>query len=102
MNIFLTENAKLELKKLKESNKDKNVDFRIVMSGISWGGPSFKLVLDEPNKEDKKYDSEGFTFILSPSVERVLSYYPELEVDYSKGLFSNGFRIRTNRLSACC
>lgn len=98
MVIDVTDNAKVELKKVIESKKtDKSL--RIYIAGYGWGGPSFGIALDELKDGDKEIKVDNFTFL----VEDVLQdNYGKFTVDYSDNWLRRGFTILPDRGGGSC
>lgn len=90
MTIDLTKKASEELKKFLESKDALGGSFRIYISGMGWGGPTFGIALDEPKDGDEVVEVEDFKFLLD---EDMVGNFSNFKVDYSNSWLRRGFQV---------
>ena len=90
----ITEKAKEKLVSLlsEEGNKGKLV--RLAMKGIGWSGPKLELVLDEPREHDSNIVEEGIEFLLGREVVLRSKLFGVVNIDYSDGVYTGGFKVK--------
>lgn len=67
--------------------------------GIGWGGPRFKVVLDEStNEEDTVLEYDGMKIVYKAKYEK---YIANTEIDYSDRFLSRGFILNNQPPSGC-
>lgn len=72
---------------------------RIAFGGYGWGGPKFRLTLDELKDEtDIVEQSEGIKVVYA---ERFQQYLNGAVIDYSNNWFNRGFTIGGRGVSSC-
>jgi len=82
MNISISNEAKLKIEhNLKNQTSDKI--FRIEISGFSWSGPEFSLVLDEQACDDSLINISNINFVLAPEITDLSSQFI-IDVDNNK------------------
>lgn len=83
----------------KDSENPEKAMLRVSFGGYGWGGPRFRLTLDELIEEDDiVMESEGIKVVYSSNLE---IYLNETVIDYSDNWFSRGFSIRGGNTSSC-
>ena len=96
----ITEKAKQALKKLANNEESKNIVFKIVQKGFGWGGPRMGLVQVEPNDSSPqgRMEIDNVKIIWDEEVEDITKTYGEIIIDYIKGIFSEQFTIKFERV----
>ena len=81
-------------------NSDKNL--RIYFQGISWGGPSLGMALDQKKEEDDILKISGLDIIIDAQTKDILRNYGGASLDYIKRkFFGSGFSLRLKDASEC-
>ncbi len=79
-------------------NAEKSM-LRIQIEGYGWGGPKFKLTLDElKGQNDKVLDTNGIAIIYNKDIEE---YLDNMVLDYEESSLNRGFTIKGSS-SSCC
>ena len=93
--IKLTEKAIAAYNKEKISFKESPI-LRIDVAGVGWGGPSFKIVLEElkENKNDIIEEFQGVKIVYDNNLK---PYIKNTVIDYSKLWLLGGFFIAGGR-----
>lgn len=86
MKLEITDNAKVKL----EEYKEKEVPLRLILSGISWCGPTFSIVSEKHDSEDEIYNLSGVDIAVSKNVYSILE---KATVDYSNKFLRKGFIV---------
>lgn len=82
-----------------KAENPENKMLRVSFGGYGWGGPKFKLTLDElKNKNDKVVELKGVKIIYDIEFE---SYLEGTVIDYSNNWFNRGFTIGGSNTSSC-
>lgn len=98
MEVTQTAVAKLKEVLAAEENKSNSM-LRIQIEGYGWGGPKFRLTLDELKGEnDKVIDSNGLSVIYNKNIE---NYLENMLLDYEETAYSRGFTIKGAPSSSC-
>ena len=100
MEINLTKNASRELDNLYNENSKSNKKFRIMISGIGWGGPRFGIALDEQNDNDITKNIDNLDFVID---ERLANEFQSFKIDYNNFFLNRGFHVypEGSRTSFC-
>lgn len=86
MKIEIKENAKVKL----EEYKEKNIPLRLILSGISWCGPTFSIVSEKHDSEDEIYNVDGIDIAVSKNVYSILE---KATIEYSNRFLRKGFIV---------
>lgn len=98
--INLTKEAAEKFNEIKqEANNPEKAMLRISFGGYGWGGPKFKLTLDELKREnDIIVESRGLKIIYSSELG---DYLEGSIVDYTNNWYNKGFTIKGSGTSSC-
>lgn len=89
MEIQVSNSASDALKqKIKETGNNSAV--RVFIAGIGWGGPNYRIALDEPKKSDSVYEVDGLKILLDKDLS---TNAKGISVDYKNSIFGNRFLV---------
>ena len=88
----MTDLARDALKDMAGSAESKA--FRIVVSGIGWGGPVLGVSLDENNEGDFLETVDGYTFIAADDIKKMVKVRGGLHIDFVKSFFGSRLYVR--------
>ena len=96
----VTQPAADELKEVFAADDNQtNSMLRIQIEGYGWGGPKFRLTLDELKGEnDKVIESNGLSVIYDKNIQ---DYLDNMILDYEETAYSRGFTIKGVPSSSC-
>lgn len=86
MKLEIRDNAK---EKLKEYN-DKDIPLRLIISGLSWYGPTFSIVSEKHDSDDEIFDVDGIKISVSRDVYNILE---KATIEYSNRFLRKGFIV---------
>lgn len=86
MKLEIRDNAK---EKLKEYN-DKDIPLRLIISGLSWCGPTFSIVSEKHDSDDEFFDVDGIKISVSRDVYNILE---KATIEYSNRFLRKGFIV---------
>ena len=86
MKLEIRDNAK---EKLKEYN-DKDIPLRLIISGLSWCGPTFSIVSEKHDSDDEFFDVDGIKISVSRDVYNILEI---ATIEYSNRFLRKGFIV---------
>ena len=94
--IKVTPEAIEEFNKIKQKSKNsENAMLRISFGGMGWGGPSFRLALDELKDEDDIVEvHEGIKIVYNKSIGKWLK---GTVIYFSNSWFGKGLAINSGR-----
>ena len=95
-NISVTKEAKEEYNKIAgKARNSESTMLRIVLAGLGWGGPRFRLTLDElKNEDDIVEELDGIKIVYKSNYERFLK---GSVIKYSNSWFRKGLTIDIGR-----
>ena len=98
--INLTKEAADKFKEIrKKANNPEETMLRISFGGYGWGGPKFKLTLDELKKNnDIVTESRGIKIVYNSDFG---IFVDGTIIDYSDEWYNRGFTIKGGGLSSC-
>lgn len=98
--ITVTQPAVEKIKEVLQSNESQQPNLlRIQIDGYGWGGPQFRLTLDELKGEnDKVIEANGLSVIYNKDIEENLQ---NMVLDYEETSFNRGFTIKGSSSSTC-
>lgn len=59
------------------------------------------LALDEPKKDDERFEAEGFLFIAASEVADLIRSCGSLFIDYTDRLWARGFQLSLSGRRSC-
>lgn len=86
MKLEITDKARVKL----EEYKEKEVPLRMIISGLSWCGPTFALVSEKQDSDDEVYNLDGVEISVSRQVYNILE---KATIEYSDRFLRRGFVI---------
>lgn len=100
MDLKITENAKLAIKKFLSESDDGNSFLRISVVGGGCSGLSYKLGIEkEKPNEDLLFEFDEIKVIID---KKSALFITNLEIDYSSGLTGTGFSFKNPNAKRTC
>ena len=98
--ITVTQPAVDKIKEVLQGSENQESNLlRIQVDGYGWGGPQFRLTLDElKGQNDKVIETNGLSVIYNKDIEE---YLENMILDYEETSFSRGFTIKGTSSSSC-
>lgn len=98
--VIFTATAKIELRRLFDTNADKATRFlRVGVKGGGCSGLSYLLEMDNKQEGDGLFEVDGIPCIIHPSHSM---YLFGMEVDWKNGLDARGFIFNNPNASSTC
>lgn len=94
MVIEVSSFAKKKLNRLLEK-EDAEKHFKFYIAGRNWSGPTFGLVLAEPEEDYFKMESEGYIFSMEENISKT---YKKFTIDYIESKYRSGFVARGQKI----
>lgn len=69
--------------------------FKFYIAGHNWSGPTFGLVLAEPEEDYFKMEAEGYIFSME---ENIPKEYKKFTIDYIESKYRSGFVARGQKI----
>jgi len=94
MKINVTNSALAEIKDILANNNNPLKVIRIQAASFGWGLPSLGIVLDEQNKYDEVFNTNGISFLIGSDLYCFEGYEVDgFEVDYLTTSLNKGFVV---------
>ena len=90
MKIRVTDTASKQLKEMIRKSDQAQKKFRILLTGIGWGGPRFGIALDEQNKNDINFSTNELQFLIDQTLADKIDAFT---VDYKNFFLNKGFQV---------
>ena len=90
INIQLTESAKEKILNYNQNNSP----VKVKVTGFSWCGAKIGVVSEKQENNDKVYNVDGASIIVSEELEKEFS---GLKIDYVSGWFKKDFEVIPQR-----
>ena len=98
--IRITDTAISKFKEISQkAGEPANAMLRVGFGGFGWGGPRFKLTLDESLHENDILIENGEIKVVYES--KLNDYLETAVIDYSDSWFNRGFQIKGGGISRC-
>ncbi len=94
MLIEVSDFAKRKLNELL-TKEDTEKHFKFYIAGRNWSGPTFGLVLAEPEQDYFKMEAEGYVFSMEESISNA---YKKFAIDYIEDKYRRGFVARGEKI----
>ena len=60
------------------------------------------MALDEPNDDDEKFETGGLTFLIAPSVSKMVKSFGEINIDFVDYPWGGQITVKAAGSTECC
>ena len=92
--LRVTNKASEELKKVLDSDAQKNKNLILYFMGAGWSGPSLGMALDESTEGLEAVSSNNITAYIDPKLKDYLSQIGEINIDFVTNETGSGYTIK--------